>query len=333
MIEQLKIKNFKSIRDLSISCKKLNVFIGESNSGKSNIVEALGLQSQNSIKSELNQDILRYKSLGDLFFDSNINIPIEVITNEKHSILLYATKENAAPLNEFYFILDNNSQQAEHPVILQHDGTVTYHGPQVFTNVHYYEYKRLKEFQRAYTPHLSVPHGENLPSLLLSNPELKKFVSDLFRSFGFRLMLKPTMGDMSMAKDITDELFEYPYFTISETLQRLIFYSIAIKSNNQNVLLFDEPESNMFPFYIKDFAERVAEDTSNQFFITTHNPYLLGSLLDKSEKDSLAVFIIQMKNYETIATCCNDAQIEELVSLGSGLFLSFDNILTPVDQD
>ena len=71
MIQQLKIKNFKSIKELDISCKKLNVFIGEPNSGKSNIIEALALQSQDGIQKELNRDIFRYKSMGDLFFDFN----------------------------------------------------------------------------------------------------------------------------------------------------------------------------------------------------------------------------------------------------------------------
>ena len=56
MIEQLSIKNFKSIKDLKIPCKKLNVFIGEPNSGKSNIIEALALQSQNSLGGCLNRD-------------------------------------------------------------------------------------------------------------------------------------------------------------------------------------------------------------------------------------------------------------------------------------
>ena len=49
MINQVNIKNFKSIKDLTMSCKKLNVFIGEPNSGKSNIIEALSLQCQNAI--------------------------------------------------------------------------------------------------------------------------------------------------------------------------------------------------------------------------------------------------------------------------------------------
>ena len=59
MIEQLKIKNFKSIKDLEFPCKKLNVFIGEPNSGKSNIIEALALRSQNAVMLELNKQIFR----------------------------------------------------------------------------------------------------------------------------------------------------------------------------------------------------------------------------------------------------------------------------------
>ena len=45
MIEKLSVKNFKSIKDLSIDCKRINLFIGEPNTGKSNILESLGLGS------------------------------------------------------------------------------------------------------------------------------------------------------------------------------------------------------------------------------------------------------------------------------------------------
>jgi AAA15 family ATPase/GTPase len=45
MITKLSIANFKSIRQLNIDCKKINLFIGEPNTGKSNILEALALLS------------------------------------------------------------------------------------------------------------------------------------------------------------------------------------------------------------------------------------------------------------------------------------------------
>ena len=45
MINELEIHNFKSIKDLTLPCKRFNIFIGEPNTGKSNILEALGLVS------------------------------------------------------------------------------------------------------------------------------------------------------------------------------------------------------------------------------------------------------------------------------------------------
>ena len=320
MIQQLSIKNFKSVKDLQISCKKFNVFIGEPNSGKSNIIEALSLQSQNAIGGVLNKEMFRYKTIGNLFYDFNINTPIEVNTGEICTVLKYAVREN-----QFHYFLDANKEK-EKPENISHEGNASQSGLLGSTNVHFYEYKRLYKFQNSFMPHLSVPFGENIPTLLLSNPDLKKWVSELFRSFGYKLMLKPVEGEMSMTKEVDEELYEYPFFSISETLQRLIFYSLAIKSNKKSVLLFDEPESNMFPFYIKDIAERITEDKTNQFFISTHNPYMLGSLLEKSNKNDIAVYIVKMENYQTVAKLCNQKQIEELISLGSGLFFNLDNL-------
>ena len=38
MIRTLEIKNFKSIKELRLDCRRINIFIGEPNTGKSNIL-------------------------------------------------------------------------------------------------------------------------------------------------------------------------------------------------------------------------------------------------------------------------------------------------------
>lgn len=45
MIKNLEVINFKSIKNLKLDCKRVNVFIGEPNTGKSNILESLGIFS------------------------------------------------------------------------------------------------------------------------------------------------------------------------------------------------------------------------------------------------------------------------------------------------
>jgi AAA15 family ATPase/GTPase len=326
VIKNITIKNFKSIKHLDIPCKKLNVFIGEPNSGKSNIIEALALQSQSAIGQHLNQDIFRYKNVGDLFYDFAINNPIEVITDDKASILSYSIREDKVPENDFSFLLDQISD-TKNPIKLAHDGKVINHGRIERTNVHYYEYKRLSKFQFGYTPHLSVPFGENLPGLLLANAEYKKWVSDFFQSKGLTLTLKPTENDIAVSKFVDGEIYSYPYFSISETLQRVVFYTIAIKSNLDGVLLFDEPESNTFPFYTKFLGEQVALDETNQFFITTHNPYLLLSLIEKTKADDLSVSIVQMKDYKTVVKVLNKKQLAKVLDFNSDVFFNFNQIL------
>jgi len=326
MIHTLQIKNFKSIKDLNISCKKLNVFIGEPNSGKSNIIEALALQSQNAMEGELNRGMFRYKNVGDLFYDFNINKSIEVTTNDKSSILKYAIHDNGVPENLFHFILDAKKNK-NNPISIAHDGKIVGSGFFQSTNVHYYEYKRLSGFSNVHMPHLSVPFGDNLPSLLLSNPEYKKWVSEFLKSKELTLTLKPAENEILASKLVDDEIYSYPYSSLSETLQRIIFYTIALKSNKGSVILFDEPESNTFPFYTKYLAERIALDETNQFFITTHNPYLLLSLIEKSNEQNINVCIVRMKNYETIVSVLKSEQLSEIMDLNSDVFFNFDKIL------
>ena len=45
MITTFDIKGFKSVKAIHLDCKRINLFIGEPNTGKSNILEALGFLS------------------------------------------------------------------------------------------------------------------------------------------------------------------------------------------------------------------------------------------------------------------------------------------------
>jgi len=218
-------------------------------------------------------------------------------------------------------------QDKDDPYSISHEGKITRPGVVQRTDVHFYEYKRLSKFSFGYLPHLSVPHGDNLPSLLLSNTEYKKWVSDFLKSKDLTLTLKPTENEILASKLVEGEIYSYPYLSLSETLQRIIFYTIAIKSNKSSVLLLDEPESNTFPFYTKFLAERIALDKTNQFFITTHNPYLLLSLIEKSKIVDLNVCIVQMKKHQTILTALKDDQLSEVMDLNSDVFFNFDKIL------
>ena len=70
MIKTLEIENFKSIKKLNISCKKLNIFIGEPNTGKSNILESIGILSFGHYWPYLNEarSFVRYEKTSNLLY-------------------------------------------------------------------------------------------------------------------------------------------------------------------------------------------------------------------------------------------------------------------------
>lgn len=191
-----------------------------------------------------------------------------------------------------------------------------------------YIFKNVKSFITNFRPFLNPPFGDNIPSLLMSNQEFKELVSSVFKEKGFRLMIKPSENDINMAKDINDELYSYPYNSISETIQRIVFYMLAIESNKKAVLILDEPESNTFPMYTKQLAELIALDNSNQYFLATHDPYILGSLLSKSPSSEISVFITKMDNYETSVARIDKTKLSSILDQGMDIFFNLNKFLS-----
>ncbi len=73
MITKLSVSNFKSVRQLDIECKKVNLFIGEPNTGKSNILEALALMSWASSNHNLGDYVRFDQATQNLFYDGLVD--------------------------------------------------------------------------------------------------------------------------------------------------------------------------------------------------------------------------------------------------------------------
>ncbi|MHA1362392.1 MAG: hypothetical protein ACTSP1_07635 [Candidatus Freyarchaeota archaeon] len=93
------------------------------------------------------------------------------------------------------------------------------------------------------------------------------------------------------------------------------------------MLVFEEPEAHAFPYYTKFLAEKIALDTSNQYFISTHNPYFLLSILEKAPKDDVRVYITYLKNYQTKTKLLREEEIEEIMDREIDVFLNIERFL------
>lgn len=301
-IKNIEIKNYKSIKDLSLSCKRVNIFVGEPNAGKTNVLEILSFLAIGVATHPYFKDLIRFNSISDLFYDSDLTKAVSIKTNLMNFELCFNKNDNGAIHNNFKGTYSKNGKKQTYAwnFILNHDGNFQNNEVNFSTNIMFYQFRKHSKFNASFRSFLSPPFGDNIPTLLISSQELKKMVSGILKEKNLKLLIMPITGEVFIGKQIDEDIFyTYPYNSLSDTLQRIIFFLLAIETSNGHVLIFDEPESNMFPFYTKQMAEKIAKDTSNQYFMTTHNPYLIKSIIKNTPENELAVNVVYMENFET----------------------------------
>jgi len=317
MIEKLSIKNFKSIKDLEIDCSRINLFIGEPNTGKSNILEALGTASWCRYGGEL-KNYVRFHGIQNLFYDDLLDHPVKIKIDKLELKILFE--------NDYFNLISNSKDEKKKPIcILDYSGNVK--GEMKYLEklefIKFYRFLKFDQFPDIRSSHLMPPHGSNLFSVVMGSKKLRETMIGFFKNFGFNLVFKPQEKTFEIQKQVGDMVFSYPYTLTSDTLQNIIFHVMAIESNKNSTLIFEEPESHAFPYYTKYLGEKIAFDESNQYFIATHNPYLLKSIIEKTSKDSINVFITYFKDYQTKVKCLSQEEMSELLEYDPFFNLNF----------
>lgn len=325
MVNNVSIKNFKSLKDVSFESRRVNIFIGEPNTGKSNLLEALGIFSLNFNNY---QRILRYRNIYDLFFDNDISEPASITADSYHLDIKFRNEKCEFLVSDTDSVSYANlgGEPLKDELLLYLGNKDASGGVEILLPFRYYKFSVPQKFRTTTSSFLSVPDGDNLFGILRSNKELREVVENILRDKGYRLHLRTGESEIELVKD-EGVLISYPYQSISDTLQRIIFYLAAIKSNKDAILLLEEPEAHTFPFYNKFLAERIALEDSNQYFIVTHNPYFLLSLVEKTPLQDIAIFITYMAEYQTKLRPLADDEIGEILDLNTDVFFNLDKFL------
>ena len=314
MIKNVSIRNFKSIKKLDFKAKRVNVFIGDPNTGKSNILEALGMFSlvHNYKTGEVP---IRYQKVDNLFYDNET----------------YSSNEPHVKVDRYSYRLDHSrvlivveEEDGVEREVLEFDLERKKGSPAHFdTPIKFYQFKVLENY-REYGDSLNPPYGNNLFNVLMNNKPLKSMVSALLKEKGYRLGLRISDKEIEIIKEQDDVLYTHPYPTLSDTLQRIIFYWAVIETNKDSTILLEEPESHMSPFYVRDIADRMAHDTDNQYFLVTHNPYFLVPLIEKTKLSDLNVFVTYLEDYQTKLKRLTRDDISELTDMDTDVFFNLD---------
>ena len=324
MFDHLEIRNFKSVEHVVLNCRRVNILIGEPNTGKSNILEALGLISYfgyfNS-PTDL-QSFVRCDEVSNLFYDGDLTRTIEITLGGEELFASEFLRQRLDLLqlqfsegrfsgsiddqiltrvqgsNEPYWDAQQNYQISGDYQSLQ--GRRSNYTRRSVDFCKFYRFAPRSIFPEKASAFLLPPSGANLMSLLLQNRELRAEANEPFLSRGLRLGLRPQENKIEVLKDFEGVIVSNPYHLASDTFQRLVFYMAALRTNSNSLLVFEEPEAHAFPYYTKYLAESIAlDERGNQYFISTHNPYFLLPVLEKTLADDIAIFITYYEDYQT----------------------------------
>jgi hypothetical protein len=353
----LEIKNFKSVLDVKITTSRVNVFFGRPNSGKSNILEALSLFNfiQPKIQRQVQANVMRYNTLDNLFYDRNLREDISINYKDNLAVLSYYPSANCFlhmvnPRPQFlknkssYYSrgLSINELESQGPILdetrkdkftplfalLDEEGQSsrpTWNGVSKDNPVRRYEFKDNIGYSDPFRGYLK-PFGENLFTIVQENPTIKEWISTFFEGFNLEFLLDFSSKKFEIQKKENGIVYKIPFELTPDTLRRMLFYVAAIYSNTGATILLEEPESHTFPPYIKELSEMIKADKNNSYFITTHSPYFINSLIEDSlHIKDIAFFHVYYENYQTKIKKLTGKDLDVLWGSGADLFFNIDS--------
>jgi len=314
---------------LGIELSRINVFIGEPATGKSNILECIGFLSflyLNSIDVPLPLNyFVRLRDLADMFFvrDTTRRVSVEFKIFGKH-VYVHIDREDGN-----YYVWVNNRR-----IRIKKD----YRGLFVLEKkpeldsvpIYYYNFSMhgippKKIFEK--TDILLPPSGINLLHVIREHGELREIIGDFLRERGLELLLKMGTGELVIQGRTDSIVFEIPLWLVSDSLLRLFVVLTINRVYRQAVFALEEPESKSYPYYTKILAEQIALDRKNTYIISTHNPYLLYSLLEKTRQDEIKVFLTRIRNSRTVVQELKRKHIEKIIEGEVDPFISIEELL------
>ncbi|MCT1523671.1 AAA family ATPase [Sphingobacterium hotanense] len=323
-LHDIAISNFKSLKDCKITdCKRINLFIGRPNVGKSNILEALSSFSIPFLRENSSKDLtqlIRLESETELFYNGNYSDPARIETNKGFVQFSYEKENGLQAKIDTGF--DLGIYTIDDKLNVRFKRNDDYVSP-----IRKYSFQAHTQQRKTHSRYLIPPFGINMFNMIEKDELLKKEISALFAEYRLNLVFDRASQSLKiMQAEDANEIFLVPYNSIADTLQRIIFFKTAVASSNDCVLLFEEPEAHSFPPYMTHITQEMIHKRDNQYFVATHSPFILNDFLENS-REELAVYMVHYENHETRLRRLADSELHDIYQFGVDLFTNSESYI------
>ncbi len=288
-LSRIKINNFRSLKEVDIKdVKKVNIFMGKNNSGKSSILQAIYFAKDRKDPLNFTFDECVFSQDGDKVPD--IEILLESIQNGTK--LLHEThwKRNGAvatkedfPVNDIYYIMaDRGIVHRASSISGGKMADVGFHGEYTNRAMVYIKQNEENKFIkiRKFAEEMDIG-TKNIDNLLINEGNSQITFVDSQNNHKFNILLGG--------------------FGQSQLLPLIVQ---AFDAPSGSVLLFEEPEVSLHPGAQRTLLEKFAKfaiEENKQIFLTSHSNYFLNTILRWNHDENpilkhIALFSVSRKN-------------------------------------
>lgn len=329
MIKKLKVKNYKSLRNVELELDKFNVLIGPNASGKSNLLDCLAFISEIA-QGDIDGSLRGRGSYERVVFSGekeNIELSLDfILGTETSKYFISISKEGIDEeklTNKDVGVIDRHLNDIEKRLDTGELEKVT---AGTWVSAIYYHSPKTKEYlnswrsynfitsamRRTYSAKRNLildKNGGNLAQVLLSlhNERPKTFdkIENMLKQAIPQIdeLLTPLTEGGETYVAMREKGFDSPfnYFQVSDGTLRLLAYITAIASNEPKLICFEEPENFIHPRLFELLVE-ILKKSDKQIILSTHSPYLVDWV---EPKDAI---VVEKEKNETILTRIENAE-------------------------
>jgi len=320
---RVSIRNFKSIENAEFELSNINILIGPTNAGKSNILEAIHLyglpkRMQMFQETRIKYDYLFYE---EQFIREFYDDPKSIFRKyDPKNVITIAVNNNPIEISlstkDRYEILFNNKNLRE---FIETESI-----PTILTVLYKYEYfikRKEMPFSAKNEIKFLLPDFQNLDNCMrviypdALNILITKYIKRFERDFGitivrgkYNIEFVDTFINREINRDSVAQSFLYFVLFSSAVLVAERY----IEENGEDfIVLLEEPDAHMYPIVIEEFVDLLKNEVKKSYIIlTTHNEGTVLSMIDNIPIDRIKIFGVTRneKGYTNI----DEVDIEKL---------------------